>query len=127
MKLFHVIVCVSGLAITGCARPHAVNRQAHDVDDVEVGILDATPRTPSMKVTPFTAENVPKSFTDIAHLTVQGRLSDEAALINFLAAKARALGANGLVMGPTEQPFTHYPASATDQTLRIYRAEAIIY
>ena len=125
MKIQALLILTSGLLLTGCRTSPA--HAGHSIKDVQVAILDATPRPATLAIKPFLPENAPKQFTEIAHLTVQGFASDEAKLINFLASKSRELGANGIIYGPAERPFTHYPASATDQTLRIYRAEAIIY
>ena len=131
MKTKLLLLCTSGLIIvTGCGStppPHRPNYHATSVRDVQVAIMDATPRAASQVITPFLPANAPKAFTVLAHLTVQGYAADEATLVNYLTSKARELGANGIVMGPAGVPFHGWPASATDQTLRVYRAEAILY
>ena len=125
MKYLLIPALMTVALMTGCNT--GAGRHATSVQDVQVGILDVTPRPASTAVHAFDVNTAPKQFVHLAHLTVQGYLSDEAKMVSLLASKARELGANGLIMGVSEQPFRGYPASATDQTLRVYRAEAIIY
>jgi len=120
------LTLLAAAAITcGCNTQKRI--QSHYADNVQVAVLDATPRQPALAVTPFALDEAPKTHRTIAHLTVQGFAKDEGILLNLLATKARSLGANGLVILRAEQPFKGWPASATDQTLRIFRAHAIVF
>src|SRR2546425_901308 len=93
MKTTFTILIAAAVITCGCNTQKRI--QSHYADNVQVAVLDATPRQPALAVTPFAPDGAPKNPRTIAHLTVQGFAKDEGVLLNLLATKARSLGANG--------------------------------
>ena len=125
MRFIISILTLSSLIITGCAgKPPA----AANVTKVTVAIYDVTPRTASTELTVYqTAEAVTRPYRSIALINALDKTQAEAQVLDAICARARELGAQGLIVLPPQQPYRGWPASATDQNLRNFRAEAIVF
>jgi hypothetical protein len=109
--------------LTGCASPS---------ERMRVGITDPTPRlanTGAFEI--FRGGQMPlQPYTEIAAFTLDGNSKDEAEAVGAMAQKARALGADGLILGHTDKPFQGAfvpPIAWRAQGKRTFNASAFVY
>ena len=141
MKTLHSALCISisAFLITACSTTPADPNAPKPVrygNSVKVAAYDSIQRAPSDNIQVFNhPSEIKRPYHNIALLTRQANVADEALIIKALVWKAQQIGATGLILGSASETGVNFSAWGNDRftfggvsrAQPIFRATAIAF
>jgi hypothetical protein len=119
MKIIYTVIFGLSFLLVGC-RTYDVNgeKPVRYAKDVQVVLLDSTPRTATKSIRIFeTPDDIKRPYHKIALLSRSGHREDEGLIDNAFAWRARQIGADGIIILTASHGWPDFQ----------FRADAIIF